>query len=89
MATKEQLMSGTVLFPDASGYADDVLCGVTEIAQYLDQSERQTHYQLEQGRLPAFQVGRLWRMRKSTHQDFVRRLEEQAIARATRDIEAT
>lgn len=45
--------------------ASDLLKGVSEIAAYLGETERRTRYLCDTGQIPAFQVGILWRARKS------------------------
>jgi len=63
---------------------DDILNGVEEIADFTGDDKRRTHYKLENEMLPAYQEGRLWRMRKSTYREFDRRRQEAALERALR-----
>ena len=65
----------TNLFTPSDDYAGDVLRGVKEIAAYLGESERRTHYLLENKMVPGYQIGRLWRLRRSTHLAHIRKLE--------------
>lgn len=60
---------------------DDTLIGAAEIAKFIGHTLRQTHYLLDAKRLPAFQFGRQWRMRKSTYMAWIAELEADAIAR--------
>jgi hypothetical protein len=57
--------------------ADDLLRGVSAIADYVGETSRQTYHLLETGQLPAFKMrnGNVWYSRKSTLKDFYRRLE--------------
>jgi hypothetical protein len=62
-------------------FTNDVLRGVKEIAAYRREPERRTHYLLEKRLLPAYQVGRIWEMRKSTHDRMVAEREAAALSR--------
>lgn len=56
-------------------YAEDVVRGVRNIAAYIGETERRTHYLLERQMLPAYQIGCRWEMRKSTHRAYIAMLE--------------
>jgi hypothetical protein len=64
-------------------YADDVLHGVEEIAEYRNEPVRRTYYLLEKKLLPAFKLGRIWEMRKSTHDRMIADREKAALSRIT------
>jgi hypothetical protein len=56
-------------------YADDKLRSIREIAEYLDETERRTHYLCQKRLIPAYQVGNRWEMRRSTYLAFIEKLE--------------
>ena len=60
--------------------ADDILNGVTEIAEVLGQSRRRTYHLLVSGKIPAFQLGRRWHARRSTLLNFIEDLENGGVA---------
>jgi hypothetical protein len=62
--------------------ADDMLRGAAKISEYTGDSERRTQYLLETKRLPAFKIGHVWHMRKSTYRAYVERLESHATVAA-------
>jgi hypothetical protein len=62
--------------------AQDMLQGMAEIAVFTGNSERRTNYLLERKRLPAFKIGNIWHMRKSTYRAFIERLESAAMQAA-------
>jgi excisionase family DNA binding protein len=66
-----------------SEFTQDVLRGVEEIASYRREPKRRTYHLLENGRLPAIKVGRIWEMRKSTHDRMFAEHEAAALARIT------
>jgi hypothetical protein len=43
-----------------SSLGDDLLKGVSQIAVFIDESERRTYYLLERGYLPAGKMGATW-----------------------------
>lgn len=56
---------------------DDVLRGAKQIADFLGENERRVFYLCETGQLPGvFKVGRLWRARRSTLIEELRRREQ-------------
>ena len=59
----------------------DMLHGCDEIAAYIGKTKRQVHWLLERKRLPAFQIGRNWQMRKSTYDAVIQQREAEAIAK--------
>jgi hypothetical protein len=62
--------------------ADDTLSGSQKIAGYIGKTSRQTQYLLENKQLPAFKIGGIWHMRKSTYCTFLTRLETEAMKSA-------
>jgi len=72
---KKLLLATTADPVPLDDYATDVLRGIREIAAYLRETERRTHYLCENKMLPAYQIGRRWEMRKSTHLKFISGLE--------------
>lgn len=62
----------------------DTLEGAAQIATFLGKSVRQTNNLLETRQLPAFKLGKLWHMRKSTYRAFVERREAEALNSATK-----
>jgi hypothetical protein len=42
---------------------DEILHGSAAIGKFIGATEQRTFYLLEQGRLPAFKIGRIWAMR--------------------------
>ncbi|HVY14487.1 MAG TPA: hypothetical protein VHB27_04620 [Rhodopila sp.] len=59
--------------------ADDMLNGAGEIAVYTGLPLRRVNYLLEQRMLPAFKVGKLWQMRKSTYRRSIEQREAEAM----------
>jgi hypothetical protein len=43
-----------------TSFADDLLRGVPEIAEFLDEQERRVYYLLDRGLLPAGKLGDRW-----------------------------
>jgi hypothetical protein len=50
---------------------------------HIGKGQKQAAYMLERGLLPAFKIGNIWHMRRSTYAAFIAKLETAAIARAT------
>ena len=48
---------------------DDLLWGVKAIATFIDRTNRQTTYLLENGKIPAGKVGRFWVASKKRNRD--------------------
>jgi hypothetical protein len=63
-----------------------VLRGVRAIAQYRREPERRTHYLLECGYLPGYQIGSRWEMRRSVHAAMIAKQERDALARIASNI---
>jgi hypothetical protein len=61
--------------------ADDLLVGVRAISRWRGTNDRQTYWACETGQLPAFRHAGKWCMRKSRCVEFLRELEDEAIAR--------
>jgi hypothetical protein len=55
--------------------ADDLLRGLGEIAAFTGFGEKRAFRLLQNGTLPAFKIGRIWHMRKSTYTDWMNRQE--------------
>lgn len=66
----------------APDLAPDLLKGIRQIAGFLDESERRTHYMLEQNQLPAYRIGHRWYARKSTLIKRIEQLEAEAMSDA-------
>ena len=62
-------------------YTDDVLRGAAAIARYRNETVRRTNHLLEKGLLPAVKVGRIWEMRRSTHDQMIAEREKAALSR--------
>ena len=60
---------------NASTLGNDMLRTVHKIAKFLGESDRRTHYMLEQKQIPGFKIGAIWHARPSTLIAFVKRLE--------------
>jgi hypothetical protein len=58
--------------------AADTLEGAAAIAAFIGKTERQTEHLLSKRRLPAFKIGNVWHMRRSTYLKFIERLEAKA-----------
>jgi hypothetical protein len=73
-------MSLTSVLPEYidQGFAADILEGAAAIAAHTGKSLRQTHYLLETGQLPAFKMGKIWHMRRSTFERHIEELEAAA-----------
>ena len=59
--------------------ADDTVEGAAGIAAHIGKPVRQTVHLLESRRLPAFKIGRIWHMRKSTYRRFIEQREAEVI----------
>jgi excisionase family DNA binding protein len=58
--------------------SDDMMEGVDCIAAYTRKTRRQIYYLLETRQLPAFKIGRIWHMRRSTLHRYIEGLESAA-----------
>lgn len=76
-ASQTQLHTRSEADP-SDAFANDILEGAAAIAAHTGKTLRQAHYLLETGQLPAFQIGRVWHMRRSTFQRFIEDLEASA-----------
>jgi hypothetical protein len=58
--------------------SDDMLVGSRAIAEYIGEDARKTFYLLQKKQLPAFKLpgSSIWRARKSTLQNHIKRLEQ-------------
>ncbi len=45
-------------------YQDKEILTVTQVAEYLQLSEMTTYKLVQEGRIPAFKIGRHWRVKK-------------------------
>ncbi len=70
------MLSETALSTEA--FASDILEGASPIATHIGKTIRQTNYLLETGQLPAFKIGKIWHMRRSTFQRHIEQLEAAA-----------
>jgi hypothetical protein len=59
-------------------FSSDILEGAAAIAAHTGKTLRQAHYLLETGQLPAFKIGKVWHMRRSTFQRHIEQLEAAA-----------
>lgn len=55
--------------------ADDTVAGAAAIAIHIGKTVRQAFYLCETGRIPAFKLGNIWHLRKSTYAKHIERLE--------------
>ncbi len=59
---------------------DDLMKGVSQIAEFQGETVRRTYYMLEKGMLPGFKRGSIWYARKSTILADIERREQEAMA---------
>ncbi len=59
---------------------DDLLKGVSAIAEFQGEKVRRVYYMLEKGLLPGFKRGSIWYARKSTILADIERREQEAMA---------
>ena len=74
-------MSESLGKPEAppASLADDLLSGIKAIGDFVGKPERQTYHLCTTGKLPgAFQIGRIWHLRKSTFVRAIAALERGA-----------
>ena len=50
---------------------NDEIMTVTEVAQYLKISEMTTYKFVQEGKIPAFKIGRHWRVKRSDLSEFI------------------
>ncbi|OLS37181.1 DNA-binding protein [Alkalihalophilus pseudofirmus] len=48
---------------------------VTQVAEYLQLSEMSTYKLVQDGKIPAFKIGRHWRVKKEDLNEFIERLK--------------
>ncbi|WP_209124884.1 helix-turn-helix domain-containing protein [Alkalihalobacillus sp. BA299] len=48
---------------------------VSQVAKYLQISEMTTYKLVQEGRIPAFKIGRHWRVKKSDLSDLIEKLK--------------
>jgi hypothetical protein len=60
--------------------AADTLEGAAAIAVFIGKTERQANHLLSKKQLPAYKLGNIWHMRKSTYEVFIECLESKAAA---------
>ena len=62
---------------EKASLADDLMSGVTAIADFTGWPARRIYEEAEKGRLPLFKLpgGRIWQGRKSTLLEYIARLE--------------
>ncbi|WP_100372169.1 helix-turn-helix domain-containing protein [Bacillus sp. FJAT-45037] len=49
---------------------------VTQVAEYLQLSEMSTYKLVQEGKIPAFKIGRHWRVKKEDLHEFIERLKK-------------
>ena len=71
---------GALPDPTDINLADDMLKGAKAIGEHIDEDKRRTFYLLERRLIPAFKIGALWHMRKSSYRRHIEQLEQAAMA---------
>ena len=59
---------------DESQKTDEIMT-ITEVAEYLKISEVTTYKLVQEGKMPAFKIGRHWRIKKSDLTEFIETLK--------------
>jgi excisionase family DNA binding protein len=54
---------------------DDQIMTVSEVAEYFKISEMTTYKLVQEGKIPAFKIGRHWRVKKSDLSEFIEKLK--------------
>lgn len=54
---------------------DDEIMTVNEVAEYLKISEVTTYKLVQEGKMPAFKIGRHWRVKRSDLSEFIEKLK--------------
>jgi excisionase family DNA binding protein len=49
---------------------------VSQVAKYLQLSEMTTYKLVQEGKIPAFKIGRHWRIKKDDLSEFIERLKK-------------
>lgn len=57
-------------------YTDDEIMTVNDVAQYLKISVITTYRLVQEGKIPAFKVGRSWRVKRSDLDDFIEKQKQ-------------
>ena len=58
-----------------NNHKEDEIMTVSEVAEYLKISEVTTYKLVQEGRLPAFKIGRHWRLKKSDLTEYIEKLK--------------
>jgi excisionase family DNA binding protein len=58
-----------------NNHKEDEIMTVTEVAEYLKISEVTTYKLVQEGKLPAFKIGRHWRLKKSDLTEYIEKLK--------------
>jgi excisionase family DNA binding protein len=64
---KEDIMNNNVL--------EKEVLTVSQVAEYLQLSEMTTYKMVQEGKIPAFKIGRSWRVKKSDLEALIERLK--------------
>ncbi|RKD31389.1 DNA-binding protein [Thermohalobacter berrensis] len=54
---------------------NDEIMTISEVAKYLKISEVTTYKFVQEGKIPAFKIGRHWRVKKSDLMEFIEKLK--------------
>jgi excisionase family DNA binding protein len=65
---KEDIMNNNVL--------EKEVLTVSQVAEYLQLSEMTTYKMVQEGKIPAFKIGRSWRVKKSDLEALIERLKK-------------
>ena len=57
-----------------NNYSDKEILTVSQVAEYLQLSEMTTYKLVQEGRIPAFKIGRHWRVRKNDLTSLINRM---------------
>lgn len=57
-------------------FHDNEILTVSQVAEYLQLSEMSTYKLVQEGRIPAFKIGRHWRVKKSDLISLIDRLKK-------------
>ncbi|WHH60954.1 helix-turn-helix domain-containing protein [Petroclostridium sp. X23] len=58
-----------------NSFMDKEILTVSQVAEYLQLSEMTTYKLVQEGKIPAFKIGRHWRVKKSDLNAFIERLK--------------
>jgi excisionase family DNA binding protein len=56
-------------------HIDDQIMTVSEVAEYLKISEMTTYKLVQEGKIPAFKIGRHWRIKRGDLSEFIEKLK--------------